>query len=149
MLATGPKGRFKPGQDDGLLMAIKIRSIPSFGWEVKPEVSCLKIVRDVKDLLKYHGDEYKFSFPSPILVLAPEVSLLTGPPDSTGGCQSSLVDELGVSSSRYHHTMVHIANNPGMSNRPVEAAVLRRQSHPIVTNLPGKTESVIEQQLQQ
>jgi hypothetical protein len=27
-------------------------------------------------------------------------------------------------------------NHPGMDNRLVEAAVLRRQSHPIITNLP-------------
>jgi hypothetical protein len=32
VLATGPKGRrLKPGQGDGFLMAIKIRSTPSFG----------------------------------------------------------------------------------------------------------------------
>jgi len=35
---------------------IKIRSTPSFGWEVKPEVPCRKILRHVKDLLKSHGD---------------------------------------------------------------------------------------------
>jgi hypothetical protein len=38
VLATGTKGRgFKPGQGDGFLRAIKIRSTPSFGWEVKRE----------------------------------------------------------------------------------------------------------------
>jgi hypothetical protein len=38
VLATGPKGCwFKPGQGDGFLRAIKIRSTPSFGWEIKPE----------------------------------------------------------------------------------------------------------------
>jgi hypothetical protein len=31
-----------------------------------------------------------------------EMSLLTGPPDSTGGCKSALVDKLEVSPSRYH-----------------------------------------------
>jgi hypothetical protein len=31
--------------------------------------------------------------------------------------------------------MVHIANHPGMNNRPEQAAILRRQSHPIITNL--------------
>jgi hypothetical protein len=62
--------------------------------------------------------------------------LLAGQPDSTGGCQSALVEKLGVSPSRYRHTMVHIANRPEMNNRPVEAAVLRRQSHPIIANLP-------------
>jgi hypothetical protein len=115
VLATGPKGRgFEPGQDDGFLRAIIIRSTPSFGWEVKPEVPCRKILRHAKDLLKSHGDEHtKFSFPQPILLLAPEMSLLTGPPDSTGGCQSVLVDMLGVSPSRYHHTVVHITITRG------------------------------------
>jgi hypothetical protein len=36
-LATGPKDRgFKPSRGDVFLQAIKIRSTPSFGWEVKP-----------------------------------------------------------------------------------------------------------------
>jgi hypothetical protein len=53
VVATGPKGcRFEPGQGDEFLMAIKIRSTPSFGWEVKPEVPCRKILRHDKDLLK-------------------------------------------------------------------------------------------------
>jgi hypothetical protein len=57
VLVTGPKGRgFEPGQGDGFLRAIKIRSTPSFGWEVKPEVPCRKILRHVKDLLKAHDD---------------------------------------------------------------------------------------------
>jgi hypothetical protein len=57
VLATGPKGRgFEPGQGDRCLRVIKIRSIPSFSWEVKPEVPCRKILQNVKDLLKSHGD---------------------------------------------------------------------------------------------
>jgi hypothetical protein len=57
VLATRPKYReFEPGKGDGFLRAIKIRSTPSFGWEVKPEVPCRKILRHVKDLLKSHGD---------------------------------------------------------------------------------------------
>jgi hypothetical protein len=56
VLATGPKDcGFRPGRGDGLLRAIKIRSTPSVGWVVKPEVR-YKIVRHVKDLLKAHGD---------------------------------------------------------------------------------------------
>jgi hypothetical protein len=56
VLSTGPKcRRFEPGQRDGFLRAIKIRSTPSFGWEIKPEVPCRKILRYVKDLLKSHG----------------------------------------------------------------------------------------------
>jgi hypothetical protein len=44
VFATELKGYgFEPGQGDGFLRAIKIRSMPSFGWEVKPEVPCRKI----------------------------------------------------------------------------------------------------------
>jgi hypothetical protein len=58
VLATGPKDRgFEPGQNDGFLRAIKICSTPSFGWEVKPEVPCLQILRHIKDVLKSQGDE--------------------------------------------------------------------------------------------
>jgi hypothetical protein len=82
-LATGPKGRgLEPDKGDGFLRAIKIHSTPSFGWELKPEVPCRKISQHVKDVLKSHGDRYtKFSFPSSILLLAPEMILLTGPPE--------------------------------------------------------------------
>jgi hypothetical protein len=58
VLATGPKVHgFEPGQGNGFLRTIKIRSTPSFGWEVKPEIPCRKILLQVKDLLKSHGDE--------------------------------------------------------------------------------------------
>jgi hypothetical protein len=54
VLVTGPKGRgLKPGCGHGFLRVIKIRSTPSFGWEVKPEVPCRKILRHVKDPLRY------------------------------------------------------------------------------------------------
>jgi hypothetical protein len=54
VLATVPKvGGFKPGQGDGFLRAIKIRCTPSFGWEVKPEVPCRRILRHVEDPLTY------------------------------------------------------------------------------------------------
>jgi hypothetical protein len=43
VLATGPRGRgFEP--DHGFLRAIKIRSTPPFGWELRPEVPCRKIL---------------------------------------------------------------------------------------------------------
>jgi hypothetical protein len=51
---SGPKGhKFNPSQCDGFLRAIKIRSTPSFRWEVKPEAPCHKILRHVKDPLTY------------------------------------------------------------------------------------------------
>jgi hypothetical protein len=54
VLHTRPKGRgFKPGKGDGFLREIKIRSTPSFGWEVKPEVPCRKILQHVKETLRY------------------------------------------------------------------------------------------------
>jgi hypothetical protein len=54
VLATGPKGRwFKADRGDGFLRAIKISNTPSFGWEVKPEIPCRKILRHVKDPLTY------------------------------------------------------------------------------------------------
>jgi hypothetical protein len=43
VLATKPKGRgFKSGICDGFLRAIKIRSTPSFGLEVKPDVHVVR-----------------------------------------------------------------------------------------------------------
>jgi hypothetical protein len=51
VLATGPKGcMFKPSQGTGFLIAIKIHSTPSFGWKVKLEAPCHKILRHVKEL---------------------------------------------------------------------------------------------------
>jgi hypothetical protein len=99
VLAIGTIGcGFEPGQVGGFLRAIKVRSTPFFGWEVKPDVPCRKILRRVTDLLKLHGDGWtKFSFPSRKLPLAAEMSRMTGPPDSadrtpasTGGCQKCL-----------------------------------------------------------
>jgi hypothetical protein len=76
VLSTGPKGRgFKPGRGDGFLRAIKIRSTSSFGWEVKPEVPCRKILRHVKDPLRYFRYWYaKSSLLRPFLKLASDVS---------------------------------------------------------------------------
>jgi hypothetical protein len=54
VLVTGPKSRgFKPGRGDEFVRATKICSTPSFGWEVKPEVPCLKVVRHVEDPWRY------------------------------------------------------------------------------------------------
>jgi hypothetical protein len=37
--------------------------------------------------------------------------------------------------------MAKIANHPGITKRPIEAAVLRYQSRPIIANLPTPTKS--------
>jgi hypothetical protein len=50
VLATGPRGcEFEPGQGDGFLRAIEVRSTPSFVREVKPKDPCRKILRHVKN----------------------------------------------------------------------------------------------------
>jgi hypothetical protein len=54
VLATGFKGHgFKPGQGNAFLRVIKIHSTPSFGWGVKPEVTCHKVLQHVKDPMRY------------------------------------------------------------------------------------------------
>jgi molybdopterin converting factor small subunit len=45
------------------------------------------------------------------------------------------VDNVDVQNENRSTIKRNIANHPGMNNRPVEAAVLRRQSHPIIANL--------------
>jgi hypothetical protein len=51
VLVTGPKDRrFKPDRGDEFLRAIKIRSTPSFGWEVKPEAPDRKILLPIKKI---------------------------------------------------------------------------------------------------
>jgi hypothetical protein len=73
VLATGPMVRgFKPGRGDGLLREIKIRSTLSYGWEVKPEVPCRKILRHVRDLLTYQ----RYSSSSSSVTLQPYKSAL-------------------------------------------------------------------------
>jgi hypothetical protein len=50
VLAIGPKVReFKPGQHDGFLGVIKIRSMPSFRGEVKLSATCRKILWHVNE----------------------------------------------------------------------------------------------------
>jgi hypothetical protein len=76
VLVTGPRGGlFKPGRGDGFWGAIKIRSTPSFGWEVKPEVPCRKILWHVKDPSRYlRYWQANSSFLRPFFLLAPHVS---------------------------------------------------------------------------
>jgi hypothetical protein len=58
VLAIGPKVcRFKPGQGNEFLRAIKIHSMPSFDWEVKPSAQCHNILRHVKELYEYKTGE--------------------------------------------------------------------------------------------
>jgi hypothetical protein len=53
VLATGPKGfRFKAYPCDRFLRAMKICSMPSFGWKVKPESPRHKILQHIKNHLQ-------------------------------------------------------------------------------------------------
>jgi hypothetical protein len=57
LLAIESKVRgFKPSRGDEFLSVIKIRSTPSFGGEVKPEVRCRNILRHVKELYGHERD---------------------------------------------------------------------------------------------
>jgi hypothetical protein len=93
---------------------LKIRSTPSFGWEVKPEAACHKILRHVKDPLTYLRYWFtKFLLLRPYLLLAQRYLCWKD-------CQRALVDESGVFSSWHHHNgspRSHITW--GMNNRPV------------------------------
>jgi hypothetical protein len=120
MPATGPKGRrFEPGQGDGFLRPINIRSTPSFGWEVK-------ILRHVKDSLTYQMYWIrKIIIPSSI-------------PSTRTRClcwydyQRALVDKSGVTPAGIIIIITTALHSfiRGIKYRPVMAAVLRRQSHP-------------------
>jgi hypothetical protein len=58
VFAIGPKVRgFKPGRGDGLLRAIKIRSTPSFGGEVKPNAHVIRTYAMLENPSKY-GQRY-------------------------------------------------------------------------------------------
>jgi hypothetical protein len=60
VLPTGPKVcRFKPGQGDKFLMAIKIYNIPSFRGEVKLKAPCHKILLHVKNQMCYTKMSYR------------------------------------------------------------------------------------------
>jgi hypothetical protein len=108
VFATGPKGRgFELCQGGGFLRATKIRSTPSFGWEVKPEVSRCKILRHVKELPRGRIDKIPISFArSPTHSINVSADRTARQywwlPERSG-------DRLGVRPSRYHHTTVHIA----------------------------------------
>jgi hypothetical protein len=131
VLATGPKGRgFKPGRRDGFLRAIKIRSTPSFAWEVKPEVLCRKILRHVKDPLKYLRYWIgKILTPSYIPPICPRCLCWYN-------CQRALVGESGVMPSRHNHhngsQCSHITRR--MNSRPGGGRSSETCSHPIIIN---------------
>jgi hypothetical protein len=111
----------EPGRGDGLLRAIKIRSTPSFEWEVKTEVPCRKILRHVK---RSRG----------------KVLTSSSIPPTCPRClcwydyQRALVDESGVIPSRNHHHHGSPCSNitRGMNNRPVGGRSSETQSHPIL-----------------
>jgi hypothetical protein len=109
VLATGPKGRgFKPGWGDGFLRVMKVRSTPSFAWEVKPEVPCHTILWHVKDPLTYQRYWIRE-------ILIP---LSIPPARSTClcwyDCQRALVDKSGVTPNQHHHhPWLSCSHSPG------------------------------------
>jgi hypothetical protein len=100
---------------DGFLRAIRIRSTSSFGWEVKPEIPRRKILRHVKDPVRYLMYWIgKILTPSSIPPNCPRCLCWQD-------CQRALVDESGVIFSRHYHEhgtpCSHITR--GMNSRPV------------------------------
>jgi hypothetical protein len=86
VLAIGPKGGvFKPGRGDGFLRAIKIRSTPSFGWEVRPEAPCRKILRRVKRSVDVSQTLIlKILTPTSIPLTFYQITMLVELPESSG-----------------------------------------------------------------
>jgi len=89
------------------------------GNTANPHTHCLplsKLYYRVRMLVGYFSAQ-QLETPVVAIFASSEVWSLVLP-DSTGGCQSTLVDELGISPSRYHHTMVHIAITRGWTIDP-------------------------------
>jgi hypothetical protein len=85
VLATGPGRGFKSGRGDGFVRAIKVRSAPYFGWEVKPRIPCGKIFTTCKrsfDVSKILNMRNSHSFVHSSYSL--QMSLLVELPESSG-----------------------------------------------------------------
>jgi hypothetical protein len=107
VLATGPKGRgFKPSWYDGFLKAIKMHSTSSFGWEIKSEVLCRKILRHVKDFttckrsvdvskILNMQNSHAFIHSSYLLPM----SLLVGLPESSGKSQELFPASINITTA--------------------------------------------------
>jgi hypothetical protein len=77
---------FKPGIGDEFLMAIKIRSTPNFGGEVKPEAQCRKYLRHVKTLSSINKSTSQGQIHKLLLQVPPDLLL----DDSAGGTAREL-----------------------------------------------------------
>jgi hypothetical protein len=123
MLETGPNFA-----GSNLTEAIKFRITHSFAWEVKPEVPCCKILRHVKDPLRYYRYWYaKFSLLRPFLLFAPDVSV--------GGTSRELWwTSQELSPAGIIITMVSLCSHItlGINNRPVGGCSSETKSHPII-----------------
>jgi hypothetical protein len=86
VLTTRPKNRgFKPSRGDGFLRVIKIRSTLSFEQEGKLEVPCRKILWHVEHPLRYFRLKRQNSHFFVHSCYLPQMSLLVGLPESSGG----------------------------------------------------------------
>jgi hypothetical protein len=93
VLVIVPKIRgLTPGRRRWILRAIKIRSMTSFGWEVKSSSPCRKILRHAKNRAEYEGDISSAIFTA----ISRQVSLDSLLDISSGICYRALVDESGM-----------------------------------------------------
>jgi hypothetical protein len=89
VLALDPRyAGSNPAEDDGLLIAIKIRITPSFGGEFKLSVSC-KILRHVKEPYNHRIDNLQAKFTN----ISRHVSPASLSDVAAGRFQRALVDE--------------------------------------------------------
>jgi hypothetical protein len=124
VLAIGPSVRgIKPGRGDWFLMAIKIRSTPSFGGKVKLKAPCRKILWHIENQLQIR----KKNFVNRIYHSLRPLPLLATRwlPESSGGWIRSFL-------CRRHSTMVvHAHTSPDeWTIGPLVAAFQRRSLTP-------------------
>jgi hypothetical protein len=133
VLATGPKVLgFKPCRGGEFLWSIKINSTLSFRWEVKQDAPCRKILRHVKDPLRYFRySTDKIFTPLTIPPTNCEVTQLVGLPERFGGRVKSFPKPASSSSSpwlstyTYHRGM----NNSSIGSRGSETWVSTHQNN--------------------
>jgi hypothetical protein len=119
VLANGPKVRgLNPAETMDFLRDIKIRSTPSLGSEVKPSVSCRKILQNVKnhfDVLTKLFWKLNSSFPMPSFSWFATRWVLVGFPESSGG----RIRSFSLSTSSFHYGSPRSYITWGMNNKPV------------------------------
>jgi hypothetical protein len=105
-----------PAEGEVIRRAIKTRSTPSFGWEVKPSAPCRKILRHVKDPFEVAYTQRYFVWPNLSFPL-PGPNLLLD--DIAGTTTRTLVNDSGIYPCRSHSIIVPHAHISLVNNRHI------------------------------